>query len=629
VSERSLRCGNCGADVTFSSPGTVVVVCPHCNWASYRKDVDLETLGQVAQPAPIASQFQIGTAGRYRGSSFTVRGQLQLDHGAGLWNEWAAEDENGDWLWIAEAQGELLVFRETEAPAALDVSKLHPGEWIKLQGKSWVINEVGEGLVVAAAGEHPIKIAVGERTSYVDLQSGALAVATLDTTRGETPELLIGSRAEPEQLELDPLTQPEHRPETVKSKRIDCANCGGAIELVDPEHAQRVGCPSCGTLLELDSDKSRALEAANKIAAAPAIPLGAQGELAGELVQVLGFMERRVKAEGRWWPWREYLLRTPRGAYRWLVEDSGHWLYAKPVPYATVAGGSYEGTPFKHYTSGEAQVHWVVGEFYWQVQAGETVQSKDFSAPPRALSIESTPLEVQASLSRSIEPEELEAAFEAPLKLPPRSGVGMAQESPHRPRAEWKLYGLLAVLLIALRIFFGVTQRNEVVFAGQLGPTPADKNADPAAQFSDEFTLRADPGNLVLQLQVPGLEQGWIGLDGALVNMDSGQVTTFRASAQRYSGVSGGERWSEGNRRGTAVIGSVPAGTYRLRLAAGGWDAGVGKRYQVTARSQVPRNLWWLLCLLLPLVFPLLTSLRWWSFEANRWANSDHPWGES
>ena len=46
--ERVLRCGNCGGDVTFSSPGTLVVVCPHCSWSSYRTDIDLETIGKVA-----------------------------------------------------------------------------------------------------------------------------------------------------------------------------------------------------------------------------------------------------------------------------------------------------------------------------------------------------------------------------------------------------------------------------------------------------------------------------------------------------------------------------------------------------------------------------------------------------
>jgi DNA-directed RNA polymerase subunit RPC12/RpoP len=631
VSERTMRCGNCGADVTFSSPGALVVVCTHCHWASYRTDVDLETIGEVAQPALLASHFQVGTAGELHGVAFTVRGQLQLDHGAGLWNEWAAEDAEGEWFWIAEAQGELLVFREVETPESLndlDQEELSPGKRVKLHGQKWVVNEVGEGQVVAAAGEHPIRIDVGERTSYVDLQADALGVATLDFTREGAPECLVGERVQVEDLALDPLTQPEHGPAAVTSKRIDCAECGGAIELHDPEHAVRVGCPACGTLLEPGSDKVRAIGEAQEIKTRPDIPLGTHGELGGEAVQVLGFMERRVKADGRWWPWREYLLRTPAGAYRWLVEDSGHWLYVTPVPYAVARTGSYEGQKFKDFTSGTAEVHWVIGEFYWEVRAGDEVKARDYTAPPRSLSIESTPLEISASVGVYVEPEDLANAFDGPVDLPRRHGVGMAQVNTIRPGADWKLYALLVVLLICMRIYFGGSHENRVVHAQQYGPTPTEQDKMSDGQFSDDFELTADPGNLKLRIDLPGLEQGWVGVSGALVNLDTGKVVTFDTSAQRYSGISGGEKWTEGNRRGSAMLGSIPAGKYRLRLASMGYEAGCGKHYQVMVTSQVPGTMWLLFAILLPLAIPAIATVRWMTFESKRWKNSDHPWGE-
>ncbi|MEM9379481.1 MAG: hypothetical protein AAGB93_05970 [Planctomycetota bacterium] len=60
-----LRCGNCGADVPITSPGTYVVTCEHCGTLSRRTDVELETIGEVALPAPLASLFQIGTEGSF------------------------------------------------------------------------------------------------------------------------------------------------------------------------------------------------------------------------------------------------------------------------------------------------------------------------------------------------------------------------------------------------------------------------------------------------------------------------------------------------------------------------------------------------------------------------------------
>ena len=82
-----MRCSNCGKDVEITSPGTVTVTCAHCGSLCLRGDVNLQTLGEVALPAPLASRFQIGTEGIYDRRRFVVRGQIQLDHGAGFWNE--------------------------------------------------------------------------------------------------------------------------------------------------------------------------------------------------------------------------------------------------------------------------------------------------------------------------------------------------------------------------------------------------------------------------------------------------------------------------------------------------------------------------------------------------------------
>ena len=38
---------------------------------------------------------------------FTLVGRLQLDYGQGPWNEWYAAFDDGDWGWVAEAQGKV------------------------------------------------------------------------------------------------------------------------------------------------------------------------------------------------------------------------------------------------------------------------------------------------------------------------------------------------------------------------------------------------------------------------------------------------------------------------------------------------------------------------------------------
>ena len=65
-----------------------------------------------------------------------------------------------------------------------------------------------------------------------------------------------------------------------------------------------------------------------------------------------------------------------------------------------------------------------------------------------------------------------------------------------------------------------------------------------------------------------------------------------------------------------------------MRLAASGWDTGVGMPYRVTVKSQVPRGLYVVLAILVLLILPIVSSIRWTVTENQRWKNSDHPWGE-
>jgi len=210
MSERGARCPNCGADIEFRLPGGLFVVCPFCSCSSYRGDVELEKVGLVGERAKIASHFQIGTQGSFQGSRFEVVGQLQLDHGMGLWNEWCATTDEGWYLWIAETQGELWIMWEQEG---LEVELAHedakPGRAVELgAGKRFRITELGEGQVVTAAGEFPMRIKTGEVTQYADLASGERGIASLDWTRDGAPEVLVGERGALAELELLEDTKP-------------------------------------------------------------------------------------------------------------------------------------------------------------------------------------------------------------------------------------------------------------------------------------------------------------------------------------------------------------------------------------------------------------------------------------
>lgn len=642
-----LRCRNCGADVPITSPGTLTVTCEHCHTLSIRSDVELETLGAAALPAPLRSHFQLFTEGTYDGRPFVVRGQIQLDHGAGLWNEWAAETPQG-WIWIAEAQGELLVFEElhgTEPPSRStlpdqdpetgdfvggDRKQFRAGDRIKLEhGPRWTIKEIGRGDVVTVRGELPVELRAGTRTTYIDLVRGRHEVATLDYTRPGPAELLTGRRVRLADLDLEASTVPDASPEEIQSESVTCGHCGGVIEVTDAERALTLGCSHCGSTLQRAThmDAYRVVEAEARSRREPAIAIGSIGRLGGEELTVIGYLRRSVRSGGQDYPWSEYLLRTPEGAYRWLIESDGHFSLAKSEAisaFSRTGGGIKVGTDrARSFSTGKAMVDTVLGEFYWQVRAGDKVDTMDYVLPKRGImvSVENSSLETSASLGHYLEPEVVEDAFPA-ARLPKRRGVGAAQPNPHHAAPVWQAFAAAVVALIGLWIVLWAGSARETVHVAAYGPTPPT-NTEDLVQFSDPFEISKDGANLKIVVRAPQVNQGYLDVLGALVNDATGEVVSFTTAAQFYSGRSGGESWSEGNRRGSVLLGRIPKGRYRLRLAARGYDQGVNLPYQVEVISDVPRVLWVVLALLLLLVYPIIVAARKGSFEARRWANSD------
>lgn len=645
-----LRCANCGADVPITSPATVTATCGHCSALLLRRDVDVELLGEVALPAPLRSRFQIGTEGRIGPRAFVVRGQVQLDHGAGLWNEWAAETDEG-WIWIAEAQGEVHLYEEVEGVETPSRKKLppidkttgamrpapdgdrdvwRPGDHVTIAGDRWRVRELGRGLVVTFKGEFPIRMKVQDRTTYVDLVRGAGEVATLDYTRPGKAEFLRGRLVSPSELVLDPSTIPDEAANEVKSARVSCPHCGGTIEVQDEESALTLGCSHCGSTLQRANqlDAYRAVEEADRIRREPDIPIGSVGTLGGEELQILGMLQKGVFADGQTWRWREYLARTSEGAYRWLVESDGHWTLARPIPMTQVKQMSGRlklgDDTARIFSSGVATVDAVLGEFYWQVRVGDRATTSDYVHPKsgRMVSTEDTAFEASMSLAHHIEPSEVEAAFPA-AELPKRRGIGPAQPNPHSAAAAWKVFALLVLALTGSCVAIRTTKANTIVHEATYGPTEGVAQKE-KVEFSEQTFHVPDEGdNLRIRFRAKDLSNGYIGINGALVNEVTGEVITFATSLQFYSGRSGGENWSEGSRSRSVLLGSVPRGPYRLRLAHAGWDRGIMTPFEVQVRTDVPRVLWFVLALVALLVLPIITSIRAGAFETRRWQNSD------
>jgi hypothetical protein len=325
--------------------------------------------------------------------------------------------------------------------------------------------------------------------------------------------------------------------------------------------------------------------------------------------------------------------------------EAGHWTLTEPADAGDVTRSEllarYRGEQFRHFQGGAAVVDHVQGEAYWEIRVGETVHTDDYVSPPRMVSFEESGNELVCSLGHYVGREEMQTALPTVQKWPWPRGVAPNQPNPWIPRRArtWRVALILAAAVIALLLFFRASHANREVArvqgrsppasaSGAIAATAASSESDPGVVFSEEFRLEPSLANVAVKL-VASVSNQWVGIDGALVNLDTGDVRAFALEAERWSGVADGESWSEGDGEGTTYLGSVPAGRYALRLDAEAAAATPGANipYTVTVRSQVPSTGRAMLLLVLYLVAPVFVTIAAATFESRRWSESDHAGG--
>ncbi len=631
-------CPSCGSPIAFTLGTSLLKVCEHCGVAVARKGADLAAYGRVAELIPTPSVLKLGLDGRYEGApAFSLVGRLQLDYGAGTWDEWLLAFGNGTWAWLAESQGKFHYMGQAAAlPPVPAFSELQVGQTLDLGPPgTFVVAEVRQARFMTAQGELPFDVEPGSLLHYADLSGPKGQFATLDYGTGLQAEALyVGREVALDELGFKDLPTVDDRRARTSGQALSCTQCGGPLEVRAPDQTQRIACPYCGSLL--DATKNFAvLEALARPPLKPAIPLGSRGNLGGVQWTIIGFMERSATVEEIRYPWREYLLYEPRKGFRWLVESKGHWSFVEPVSPGDVneAFGfraHYRGRRYKHFQGSSATVDHVLGELYWAVARGDQTETADYVSPPEMLSMEKSEEEVTWSLGTYLDSAVVWKAFgqEGPPRQP--EGVGMNQPWRHAGQVGpvWA-YSLLALavvlgLFVAFAIVGGRTVHTQTV---ELSPSAVSAAPESAAFLGPIFVQ--ETGNVQVRVTAP-VSNTWLYLDGALINDETGAVDEFDAELSYYSGTDSDGSWSEGSTRATRYLAAVPTGRYTLRLAPQ-WEAGHAPppSYDVVVRSRVPRFYHAVLATLALLVWPLGLSWSWMRFESRRWSESDHAWGAS
>lgn len=424
--------------------------------------------------------------------------------------------------------------------------------------------------------------------------------------------------------------------EEAKTGAIDCPACGAPITLRAFGAVQEIACAYCGTVVTPEDDGNlEILQRAERARRESVLPLHKRGTLDGETWEIIGITWREIVAYGDRYPWQEFLLFNPYRGYRWLIYSmtDGQWSVggalpgaAKLVP-AAHPQAEYAGERYKHFTSGEARTTYVEGEFPWQVRAGDTAQTNDYVCPPKMISVEVQQTEEGSDINftqvEPIAPEAVWKAFEMPGSPPPAEGVHPAAVNPHASKFYLIAGALLFLAWVGAVVSYAMARDGEQIYSGSLQDGQVLRTPVTIGEPGEETTLK-------FELQAQGMNNSWAEAEILLVDEAEEQAIGFVMGVDMWSGVEGGEAWSEGNNPRKGIIGGVEGGNYVLQVTPTIDRSGdPADRLQLSIKEDVTLARYMFLPLLVIILFPIVNFLRKNAFEHKRWSNSDHAsWEE-
>jgi hypothetical protein len=433
-------------------------------------------------------------------------------------------------------------------------------------------------------------------------------------------------------------------------KTFSCPNCAGSVSIRAIGSSINVVCSYCSSIIDTNDENYKVVDTfTNKLKRRQVIGLGQRGELFGTLWEIIGYMER-VEQSGTYF-WSEYLLFNPLKGFRWLTEYAGHWSFTTTIkdnpelhPLDGTASGSnlvvpeyawHKNKKYSIFSNGTARVNFVIGEFYWQVRVGETVNIQEFIAPPEILTLEKTSEERVWSLGLYVSADTIKNAFQVESPMPFQTGVAPNQPSPlgeegiAKIKKYWKYFSY-AVLLIQIGFCLGT--KREVVYSGQIEFTPYDTQK---TKVTPQFEIKDATTTLDINFSSP-VNNNWLEIGADLVNDDNGETEEFEQGIEYYSGTDSDGAWSEGSTSATETIPSVSKGKYHLNLEVTGPAltkptdplANSIPTSPVTLNVEVKTGalLWsnFFFALFLVSIYPIFIIWKRRKFEVARWSESDY-----
>ncbi len=403
-----------------------------------------------------------------------------------------------------------------------------------------------------------------------------------------------------------------------KVRGIQCTNCGAPLTLHGGGHRIRVlTCEYCGAEMDVRAHYAVLARFSEQVAPFTPLKLGMRGEIDNVSFIVIGMVGWVADGDR----WVDSLLYSETHGYAWMSYHQGHFVFERRVRdlpsvtlWALKAKERFRarGETFRFYERYRASIIYVAGELTWVAKVGDGAWQAEGIAPPLLYGTERTERESEYYLGEYFEPADVYKAFGIPGK--PRKRIGVHPAQPLRPglwrevsRAALPFAGFALAVVLVLVFFFS----GHELFAESVRPGPGAK------ALTRSFVIN-DPDKLVkLELETD-LSNAWMDVETTLVRVKTGkEVFSFNREIAYYSGVEGGESWSEGSRRAVALFKVPAAGEYALRI---GVPEGSSRRglYVRVYEGYVGRR-YFVALLVIALLAALSWPLRRLIFETRRW----------
>lgn len=402
--------------------------------------------------------------------------------------------------------------------------------------------------------------------------------------------------------------------------KVPCPECNVTTDLDVNFEVKSFACPNCQSLYIASSDGLRLHKKFKHEQEYKGLAIGQKGNLKGEEYTVTGLL---VKETYGLYYWREYVLQSASGDFRYLSEADGHWILLKDIeekhnvknhpPYI-----DHEELRLNLYEYTDAEIVAARGYFDFVIP-DKKISMFEYIAPPYIISIERLSDTENNFFGEHISKAEIKKGFPA-INLPYQQGVGIVAPFYLNVKNSAIIFCVAALLILISHVLIYKDRTEETVLSKDF-------------QFSEfinkdfvspSFTLEGGSAPMTVSVHT-NTNNSWANVQVALINESTNEEVYANKDVEYYHGYTDGENWTEGDNNEEFYICGVNAGKYHLAITPQKATEDLENNSMKVDVVWNQPSMWnvWIPIVLMGIAMIGIYCLNV-NFERTRWAESDY-----